>query len=181
MSKILFVGSILWYDFLLFLSLDLGIGYYVTNQTDVLALSFLYIFRFVSFVQNYIYAVDIIERRGAVTIVYQCLFLRANIILRVVVTDLSEIVCCVDCFYARKCGGLLFVLSSRDMLPTSVSFQILSAWQDSFTRCFKSNPPEPWNWNVYLFPLWCLGVAVRYGFLFPLRLVSTWSKIVYFL
>ncbi|KAF3782670.1 Glycerol-3-phosphate acyltransferase 3 [Nymphaea thermarum] len=29
---------------------------------------------------------------------------------------------------------------------------------DSFTRCFKSNPPEPWNWNVYLFPLWCLGV-----------------------
>ncbi|KAF5758835.1 putative glycerol-3-phosphate 1-O-acyltransferase [Helianthus annuus] len=39
--------------------------------------------------------------------------------------------------------------------------------QDSFTRCFKSNPPEPWNWNVYLFPLWCLGVVVRYGILFP--------------
>lgn len=41
--------------------------------------------------------------------------------------------------------------------------------QDSFTRCFKSNPPEPWNWNIYLFPLWCLGVVVRYGVLFPIR------------
>ncbi|RWR93457.1 Phospholipid/glycerol acyltransferase [Cinnamomum micranthum f. kanehirae] len=43
---------------------------------------------------------------------------------------------------------------------------------DSFTRCFKSNPPEPWNWNVYLFPLWCLGVVVRYGILFPARAVT---------
>ncbi|KAG0472495.1 hypothetical protein HPP92_017041 [Vanilla planifolia] len=40
---------------------------------------------------------------------------------------------------------------------------------DSFTRCFKSNSPEPWNWNVYLFPLWCLGVAIRYCILFPVR------------
>nr|WDA53441.1 glycerol-3-phosphate acyltransferase 9 [Erycina pusilla] len=40
---------------------------------------------------------------------------------------------------------------------------------DSFTRCFKSNSEEPWNWNIYLFPLWCLGVVIRYGFLFPLR------------
>ena len=42
--------------------------------------------------------------------------------------------------------------------------------QDSFTRCFKSNPPEPWNWNVYLFPLWCFGVVIRYFVLFPARL-----------
>ncbi|KAH7436031.1 hypothetical protein KP509_06G090200 [Ceratopteris richardii] len=42
---------------------------------------------------------------------------------------------------------------------------------DSFTRCFKSNPPEPWNWNIYLFPLWCLGVLVRYLILFPIRVV----------
>ncbi|OMO77600.1 Phospholipid/glycerol acyltransferase [Corchorus capsularis] len=42
---------------------------------------------------------------------------------------------------------------------------------DSFTRCFKSNPPEPWNWNVYLFPLWCFGVAVRYLILFPARVI----------
>jgi hypothetical protein len=40
---------------------------------------------------------------------------------------------------------------------------------DSFTRCFKSNTPEPWNWNLYLAPLWCLGVIVRYGILFPIR------------
>jgi hypothetical protein len=44
--------------------------------------------------------------------------------------------------------------------------------QDSFTRCFKSNSPEPWNWNVYLFPLWCFGVVIRYGILFPLRYLS---------
>ncbi|KAH7849222.1 hypothetical protein Vadar_014805 [Vaccinium darrowii] len=42
---------------------------------------------------------------------------------------------------------------------------------DSFTRCFKSIPPQPWNWNVYLFPLWCLGVGVRYLILFPLRVL----------
>ncbi|KAJ4913949.1 glycerol-3-phosphate acyltransferase 9 [Raphanus sativus] len=43
---------------------------------------------------------------------------------------------------------------------------------DSFTRCFKSNPPEPWNWNIYLFPLWCCGVFVRYCLLFPLRCMT---------
>uniref|UniRef100_A0A7N0VB07 Phospholipid/glycerol acyltransferase domain-containing protein n=1 Tax=Kalanchoe fedtschenkoi TaxID=63787 RepID=A0A7N0VB07_KALFE len=42
---------------------------------------------------------------------------------------------------------------------------------DSFTRCFKSNPPEPWNWNVYLFPLWCCGVVFRYLVLFPGRVL----------
>ncbi|XP_042375741.1 glycerol-3-phosphate acyltransferase 9-like [Zingiber officinale] len=52
---------------------------------------------------------------------------------------------------------------------------------DSFTRCFKSNPPEPWNWNIYLFPLWCLGVVVRYGILFPVRVgVLALGWIVFF-
>ncbi|CAN1344070.1 Glycerol-3-phosphate acyltransferase 9 [Linum perenne] len=41
----------------------------------------------------------------------------------------------------------------------------------SFTRCFKSNPAEPWNWNLYLFPLWRCGVVIRYGLLFPLRVI----------
>ncbi|PWA76460.1 phospholipid/glycerol acyltransferase [Artemisia annua] len=51
---------------------------------------------------------------------------------------------------------------------------------DSFTRCFKSNPPEPWNWNIYLFPLWCLGVVVRYGILFPGRvLILTLGWIIF--
>ncbi|KAK8617767.1 hypothetical protein V6N13_080673 [Hibiscus sabdariffa] len=51
---------------------------------------------------------------------------------------------------------------------------------DSFTRCFKSNPPEPWNWNVYLFPLWCSGVVFRYLILFPVRaLVLTIGWIIF--
>ncbi|XP_061366462.1 glycerol-3-phosphate acyltransferase 9-like [Gastrolobium bilobum] len=51
---------------------------------------------------------------------------------------------------------------------------------DSFTRCFKSNPPEPWNWNIYLFPLWCFGVVIRYLVLFPLRvLVLTIGWIIF--
>lgn len=40
---------------------------------------------------------------------------------------------------------------------------------DSFTRCFKPAKRVPWNWNVYLFPAWLLGVVVRYSVLFPLR------------
>ncbi|MCO5598929.1 hypothetical protein L7F22_053028 [Adiantum nelumboides] len=47
---------------------------------------------------------------------------------------------------------------------------------DTFTRCFKSNPPETWNWNLYLFPLWCLGVLVRYLVLFPIRLRTMKGK-----
>lgn len=48
---------------------------------------------------------------------------------------------------------------------------------DSFTRCFAQNPPEPWNWTWYLAPAWALGVLVRYCVLFPLRfmvLVTGW-------
>ncbi|GAA0149835.1 acyltransferase [Lithospermum erythrorhizon] len=30
---------------------------------------------------------------------------------------------------------------------------------------------EPWNWNIYLFPLWCMGIIVRYGILFPSRVI----------
>ncbi|KAL5721065.1 glycerol-3-phosphate 1-O-acyltransferase [Ranunculus cassubicifolius] len=64
-------------------------------------------------------------------------------------------------------------LSLRDLLLLDISPTLTEAAgaiiDDSFTRCFKSNPPEPWNWNIYLFPLWCLGVVVRYGILFPVR------------
>ena len=31
---------------------------------------------------------------------------------------------------------------------------------------------EPWNWNPYLFVLWCIGVFVRNFILFPIR--SAW-------
>ncbi|KAL3637349.1 Glycerol-3-phosphate acyltransferase 9 [Castilleja foliolosa] len=64
-------------------------------------------------------------------------------------------------------------LRLRDLLDISPTLTEAAGAivDDSFTRCFKSNPPEPWNWNIYLFPLWCLGVVVRYGLLFPLRVI----------
>ncbi|KAL2649867.1 hypothetical protein R1flu_017995 [Riccia fluitans] len=61
----------------------------------------------------------------------------------------------------------------RDILDISptLSEAASAIIDDSFTRCFKSNSPEPWNWNIYLFPLWILGVIMRYCILFPIRLV----------
>eukprot|EP00898_Chlorokybus_atmophyticus_P000339 jgi/Chlat1/1305/Chrsp118S01717 len=52
---------------------------------------------------------------------------------------------------------------------------------DTFTKCFASNTPEPWNWNWYLFPLWVLGVVMRYGILFPLRLLLLMAGWVVFI
>eukprot|EP01026_Neomeris_dumetosa_P061472 TRINITY_DN5803_c0_g1_i10.p1 TRINITY_DN5803_c0_g1~~TRINITY_DN5803_c0_g1_i10.p1 ORF type:complete len:377 (+),score=33.26 TRINITY_DN5803_c0_g1_i10:99-1229(+) len=51
---------------------------------------------------------------------------------------------------------------------------------DSFWRCFKENEPDPWNWNLYLFPLWCLGVLFRNFILFPLRFILLMAGIVLF-
>ncbi|XP_059436620.1 glycerol-3-phosphate acyltransferase 9-like [Corylus avellana] len=64
-------------------------------------------------------------------------------------------------------------LRLRDLLDISPALTEAAGAivDDSFTRCFKSNPPEPWNWNVYLFPLWCFGVVVRYFILFPVRVI----------
>ncbi|KAJ0252174.1 hypothetical protein HA466_0130080 [Hirschfeldia incana] len=65
-------------------------------------------------------------------------------------------------------------LRLRDLLDISPTLTEAAGAivDDSFTRCFKSNPPEPWNWNIYLFPLWCCGVVVRYCLLFPLRCLT---------
>ncbi|KAL0872533.1 hypothetical protein Bca101_022238 [Brassica carinata] len=65
-------------------------------------------------------------------------------------------------------------LRLRDLLDISPTLTEAAGAivDDSFTRCFKSNPPEPWNWNIYLFPLWCCGVVVRYCLLFPLRCIT---------
>jgi glycerol-3-phosphate O-acyltransferase 3/4 len=41
---------------------------------------------------------------------------------------------------------------------------------DSFTKCFKKTRTESWNFNIYLFPLWFLGVLARYLLIFPIRL-----------
>mmetsp|Transcript_12095 Transcript_12095/g.52109 ORF Transcript_12095/g.52109 Transcript_12095/m.52109 type:complete len:390 (-) Transcript_12095:71-1240(-) len=43
---------------------------------------------------------------------------------------------------------------------------------DTFNACFAFSDNTAWNWNFYLFPLWCFGVALRYLVLFPIRL--TW-------
>jgi glycerol-3-phosphate O-acyltransferase 3/4 len=52
---------------------------------------------------------------------------------------------------------------------------------DSFFRCFTSAPPDPWNWNWYLFPAWLLGVILRYFLLFPVRLLLLFvSQTVFF-
>lgn len=40
---------------------------------------------------------------------------------------------------------------------------------DDFTKCFNQRPSRPWNWNVYLFPLWVVGSLVRLFVLLPLR------------
>jgi glycerol-3-phosphate O-acyltransferase 3/4 len=45
-------------------------------------------------------------------------------------------------------------------------------YQDSFTQCFRTEPSVAWNWNVYLFPLWLVGVLVRYVLLMPLRFLT---------
>ena len=33
---------------------------------------------------------------------------------------------------------------------------------DSFLRCFTSRTSDPWNWNIYLWPAWALGVIIRW-------------------
>ena len=40
---------------------------------------------------------------------------------------------------------------------------------DTFNRCFTFTERPPWNWNFYLFPMWCGGVFLRYCVLFPIR------------
>jgi hypothetical protein len=41
--------------------------------------------------------------------------------------------------------------------------------QDGFSRCFESSRSQPWNWNLYLWPMWAVGVCIRYFILFPIR------------
>ncbi|KAI7837992.1 hypothetical protein COHA_008174 [Chlorella ohadii] len=61
----------------------------------------------------------------------------------------------------------------RDILDISSPLNDAGAAlvDDSFLRCFKTLADEPWNWNVYLYPLWAVGVVVRNCILFPLRLI----------
>lgn len=43
--------------------------------------------------------------------------------------------------------------------------------QDDFSKCFLSTKPDPWNWNLYLYPLWAFGVLFRYIILLPIRML----------
>ena len=52
---------------------------------------------------------------------------------------------------------------------SSVSTSLTNALQDDFTQCFRQQKPKCWNWNLYLYPLWCFGVLVRYVVFLPLR------------
>lgn len=63
------------------------------------------------------------------------------------------------------------VARRQDLLNISpiVTDAAAAVVDDSFLRCFQGAPPDPWNWNVYLFPTWCLGCLIRFGILFPLR------------
>jgi len=44
--------------------------------------------------------------------------------------------------------------------------------EDEFSNCFESSNPRPWNWNIYLYPTWIIGVFIRYFVLFPLRAMA---------
>ena len=63
------------------------------------------------------------------------------------------------------------LLCRRDILDVSPILQDCAAAvvDDSFLRCFQSQPPEPWNWNVFMLPTHYLSILIRYGILFPLR------------
>ena len=59
----------------------------------------------------------------------------------------------------------------QDLLDVSPLLQDAGAAivDDSFLRCFQSASSDPWNWNIYLFPLWLVGLLVRHLILFPIR------------
>lgn len=86
---------------------------------------------------------------------------------------LAFFVCCIQRRSLLFLLNIFFRIHFLRVLLLILGSQIwiICTCQDSFTRCFKSNSPEPWNWNIYLFPLWVVGVIMRYGILFPIRFV----------
>jgi glycerol-3-phosphate O-acyltransferase 3/4 len=41
----------------------------------------------------------------------------------------------------------------------------------NFSECFAPKPPPAWNFNLFLFVLWGIGVIIRYFILLPLRII----------
>eukprot|EP00698_Gefionella_okellyi_P004075 TRINITY_DN1379_c0_g1_i3.p1 TRINITY_DN1379_c0_g1~~TRINITY_DN1379_c0_g1_i3.p1 ORF type:complete len:417 (+),score=93.67 TRINITY_DN1379_c0_g1_i3:84-1334(+) len=67
-----------------------------------------------------------------------------------------------------ECEAKVFEFTDA-LEPVVEGVQLLVA--DDFTRCFEQRNSTAWNWNIYLFPLWAVGVFVRYGIVFPVRLL----------
>lgn len=47
--------------------------------------------------------------------------------------------------------SLLAVLLNINSVLTDAAAAMVD---DSFLKCFTSAAPDPWNWNLYLAPLW---------------------------
>lgn len=52
--------------------------------------------------------------------------------------------------------SLLAVLLNINSVLTDAASAMVD---DSFLRCFTSASPDPWNWNFYLAPMWCVCVC----------------------
>ena len=78
---------------------------------------------------------------------------------------------CLQCLSQSEAVMIRMLTCRRDLLDVSSFVQDAAAAivDDSFLRCFQSQSSDPWNWNIYLAPLWLIGLVVRYLILFPLR------------
>ncbi|EFC37870.1 predicted protein [Naegleria gruberi] len=56
-----------------------------------------------------------------------------------------------------------------------------SVQRDDFTECFRPKPPEPWNWNLFLFVGWLIALIGRYCILLPLRILLFLSGTIAFI
>jgi len=68
--------------------------------------------------------------------------------------------------HSAKAGPKIFDLADAIPMAADAASVIV---EDEFTRCFESAAPRPWNWNIYLFPVWLVGVFIRYCLLLPFR------------
>jgi len=62
-------------------------------------------------------------------------------------------------------------ISLRAMIPYLME-GVEDITEDDFNKCFQSRRIKAWNWTIYMYPAWLVGVFVRYCILFPARLLS---------
>eukprot|EP01094_Clydonella_sp_ATCC50884_P022078 TRINITY_DN4998_c0_g1_i1.p1 TRINITY_DN4998_c0_g1~~TRINITY_DN4998_c0_g1_i1.p1 ORF type:complete len:492 (-),score=166.29 TRINITY_DN4998_c0_g1_i1:272-1747(-) len=63
------------------------------------------------------------------------------------------------------------IFELKDSMPM-ITEAVQVIVKDDFTQCFRQQKPKCWNWNAYLFPIWCFGVMVRYVLFLPLRFLA---------